>query len=72
MFRRAKLMLDAVPLDVICAATRTASKLFGRDYDCGHAFYEATGWRLDGGARDEGRQVRYRRSLRHAPWVISL
>ncbi len=30
MFRRAKLMLDAVPLDVIYAATRTASKLFGR------------------------------------------
>lgn len=36
-----------------------------RDYDPGQAFYEATGWRLDGGAR-EGRQVRYRRSLRHA------
>lgn len=36
-----------------------------RDYDRGRAFYEATGWRLDGGARDEGRQVRYCRSLRH-------
>jgi len=38
-----------------------------RGYDRGQAFYEATGWRLDGGARDEGRQVRYRRSLRRAP-----
>jgi N-acetylglutamate synthase-like GNAT family acetyltransferase len=29
-------------------------------YDQGQRFYEAAGWRLDGGVRDEGRQVRYR------------
>jgi GNAT superfamily N-acetyltransferase len=32
-------------------------------YQRGQRFYEAVGWRLDGGVRDEGRQVRYRRSL---------
>lgn len=32
-------------------------------YERGKAFYEAMGWRLDGGVRDEGRQIRYRRSL---------
>ena len=29
----------------------------------GQRFYEAMGWRLDGASRDEGRQVRYHRSL---------
>jgi GNAT superfamily N-acetyltransferase len=33
------------------------------DYERGRAFYEATGWTLDGGIRDEARQVRYRRPL---------
>jgi GNAT superfamily N-acetyltransferase len=32
-------------------------------YERGRAFYEATGWTLDGGVRDDGRQVRYRRLL---------
>lgn len=32
-------------------------------YERGKAFYEAMGWSLDGGVRDEGRQIRYRRSL---------
>jgi GNAT superfamily N-acetyltransferase len=32
-------------------------------YERGKAFYEAMGWSLDGGGRDEGRQVRYRHSL---------
>ena len=32
-------------------------------YERGRAFYEATGWTLDGGIRDEGRQVRYRHLL---------
>ena len=32
-------------------------------YERGRRFYEAMGWRLDGGARAEGRQVRYRHSL---------
>jgi GNAT superfamily N-acetyltransferase len=32
-------------------------------YERGRAFYEATGWVLDGGLRDEGRQVRYRYPL---------
>jgi GNAT superfamily N-acetyltransferase len=36
------------------------------DYERGRAFYEATGWTLDGGTRDEARQVRYRRHL-HRP-----
>jgi len=34
-----------------------------RDYERGQAFYESTGWRLDGGVRDGGRQIRYRRPL---------
>ena len=32
-------------------------------YERGIAFYEAMGWRRDGGVRDEGRQVRFRRNL---------
>ncbi len=32
-------------------------------YERGRRFYEATGWRPDGGARDRGRQIRYRRVL---------
>jgi GNAT superfamily N-acetyltransferase len=30
------------------------------NYAQGQRFYEATGWRVDGGVRDEGRQVCYR------------
>ncbi len=30
------------------------------EYDRGQKFYEAVGWRPDGGVRGEGRQVRYR------------
>jgi len=32
-------------------------------YERGRVFYEKTGWLLDSGTRDEGRQVRYRRPL---------
>jgi GNAT superfamily N-acetyltransferase len=32
-------------------------------YEQGQRFYEATGWRLDGGVRDGDRQVRYRYDL---------
>ena len=32
-------------------------------YQRGIAFYEAMGWRRDGGVRDEGRQIRFRRNL---------
>ena len=32
-------------------------------YERGIAFYEATGWRRDGGVRDEGRLIRFRRNL---------
>ena len=32
-------------------------------YERGIAFYEATGWRRDGGVRDEGRQIRFRQKL---------
>ncbi len=32
-------------------------------YERGKAFYEAMGWSLDGGVRDEGRQIRYRHNL---------
>ena len=32
-------------------------------YERGQSFYEAMGWRRDGGVRDEGRQVRFRRGL---------
>jgi GNAT superfamily N-acetyltransferase len=33
------------------------------NYPRGQQFYVATGWNLDGGMRDQGRQIRYRRSL---------
>ncbi|GAA2755207.1 GNAT family N-acetyltransferase [Actinopolymorpha rutila] len=33
-------------------------------YTRGQAFYEATGWRRDGGTRDCGRQLSFRHSLR--------
>ena len=32
-------------------------------YDRGIAFYEAAGWRRDGGVRDGGRQIRFRREF---------
>jgi GNAT superfamily N-acetyltransferase len=32
-------------------------------YEPGKNFYEGMGWRLDGGTRDEARQVRYRHRL---------
>ena len=32
-------------------------------YERGIAFYEATGWRRDGGVRDEGRLIRFRQKL---------
>ena len=32
-------------------------------YERGQSFYEAMGWRKDGGVWDEGRQVRFRRGL---------
>ena len=32
-------------------------------YVRGIAFYEATGWNRDGGIRDNGRQIRFRRDL---------
>ena len=32
-------------------------------YEQGIAFYEAMGWRRDGGVRDGGRQIRFRREL---------
>ena len=32
-------------------------------YERGIAFYEAMGWWRDGGVRDEGRQIRFRRNL---------
>ncbi len=32
-------------------------------YERGIAFYEAMGWRRDGGVRDEGRQIRFRQGL---------
>ena len=32
-------------------------------YERGIAFYESTGWSRDGGVRDEGRQIRFRRDL---------
>ena len=32
-------------------------------YERGIAFYEAMGWKRDGGIRDGGRQIRFRRDL---------
>ena len=32
-------------------------------YERGIAIYEAMGWARDGGVRDEGRQIRFRRNL---------
>lgn len=36
------------------------------NYERGQRFYEAMGWEADGGRRDEGRQIRYRRELQSA------
>lgn len=33
------------------------------NYPQGQTFYESTGWTLDGGTRDNGNQVCYRRRL---------
>jgi len=33
------------------------------DYERGQRFYEATGWKIDGGLRDGGRQIRYRHDV---------
>lgn len=33
------------------------------NYERGQRFYEATGWKPDGGKRDQGRQIRYHRKL---------
>jgi GNAT superfamily N-acetyltransferase len=33
-------------------------------YERGRIFYESTGWQADGGARDDGRQVSFRRTVR--------
>lgn len=35
-------------------------------YDRGQRFYEAAGWKRDGGVRDEGHQVSFRHSLRQS------
>ena len=37
------------------------------DYERGQRFYEATGWKVDGGMRDGGRQIRYRHDLKQEP-----
>jgi ribosomal protein S18 acetylase RimI-like enzyme len=39
------------------------------NYEPGDAFYRSTGWLPDSAERDEGRQIRYRRSLR---WPVGL
>ena len=36
-------------------------------YELGIAFYETMGWRRDGGVRDEGRQIRFSRSMAISP-----
>jgi GNAT superfamily N-acetyltransferase len=41
------------------------------DYPRGQGFYAAMGWRLDGGARNGGRQVRYRLRLTSLPQPVS-
>jgi N-acetylglutamate synthase-like GNAT family acetyltransferase len=35
------------------------------NYERGQRFYEATGWKQDGGVRDAGRQIRYRYVLKY-------
>ena len=42
---------------------RTAILWTVAGYRRGIAFYEAMGWRRDGGIRDQGRQIRFRREL---------
>jgi hypothetical protein len=51
----------AVALPALADAGYRAAVLWTlANYARGQRFYEAMGWRLDGGVRDEGRQVRYR------------
>ena len=40
-------------------------------YKRGIAFYETMGWRRDGGVRDEGRQMRFSRSMAISPVCVS-
>jgi GNAT superfamily N-acetyltransferase len=41
------------------------------NYERGQRFYDAMGWKADGGLRDEGRQIRYRHPLSSALNLLS-
>lgn len=56
-------LMDAAVADLIEADFPQAIVWTLADYEQGRAFYEATGWRASGEARDAGRQVAFRRSL---------
>lgn len=56
--------LMSCALDDLCAAGYRDGILWTlADYARGQRFYESTGWRASGEARDSGRQVAFRRSL---------
>lgn len=56
--------LMAVAIEHLAADGYCAAILWTlENYPQGQHFYEATGWRRDGGARSRGRQIRYRRSF---------
>jgi GNAT superfamily N-acetyltransferase len=56
-------LLMAVALRALAAEYAEAIVWTVAGYERGYRFYEATGWRPDGGVRAEGREVSFRRSL---------
>ncbi len=56
-----RLMADA--LEVLAADFAAAILWTLEEYPAGDAFYRSHGWARDGGSRDSGRQVSYRRNL---------
>lgn len=56
-------LMDVALRALAAAGYREAVLWTLANYPQGQRFYEAMGWRLDGGVRDEGRQVRYRYQL---------
>ena len=59
-------LMDCALADLRNAGYRDAILWTLADHEQGRTFYEATGWRASGEARDTRRQVAFRRSLRDA------
>ena len=58
-----KALITIAVQHLVSAGYREAILWTVEGYEQGIAFYEAMGWNRDGGVRDKGRQVRFRRDL---------